>query len=224
MGEEDIFDEKKSDVTFTDKKKDYFQPEKTSHRTQLLIGLTIFVVVGVLIALAITGLIDVFEQPEVEFGNSIQEPQENKPVIIQKESEGEVSSAFGEGEVNGYYLITTQDSWYGDYIDGRQIPSKINLDKDSKVNFRCFEDKHLGTSIYFGTFRNNIMNNLEVEVFIDGMLVQQKSTGGNQALIVEGSCYSHQPIISTERIKVETTETTKPNIPDVVTINVTGDN
>jgi len=211
MGEEDIFDDKKSDVSFTDKKKDYeFSPEKTSHRTQLFIGLGIFVIAGVLIALAISGIIDVFVEPEPFNESQVKEPEQSP---IQKGS-SEVPSAFGEGEVNGYYLVTTQDTWYGDYIDGREIPSKINLNKDSKVNFRCFEDEHLRTSIYFGTFRNNVMNDLDVKVFIDGILVEQKITNGNQALIVEGSCYSHQPTIKTESIT--------PVLPDVVTANVTG--
>lgn len=222
MGEEDIFDDKKSEVRFGDKKKDtVFKPEKPSHRTQLIIGLAIFVVVGVLIALAITGLIDVFEEP-VPFDkgtNAVQTAKESEQSPIQKEASSEVLSAFGEGQVNGYYLVTTQDSWYGDYIDGRKIPSKINLNKDSKINFRCYEDKHLGTSVYFGTFRNNIMNSLDVKVFIDRQLIEQKVTNGNQAIIVEGSCYSQQPTIATERVKVETT---KPDLPDVVTINVTG--
>ncbi len=172
----------------------------------------IFVIVGVLIALAITGIIDIFVEPE-PFNESpqVKEPEQ---IPIQKEGSGEVASAFGEGQVNGYYLVTTQDTWYGDYIDGREIPSKINLDKDSKINFRCFEDEHLRTSIYFGTFRNNIMNDLNVKVFIDGIQVEEKTTNGNQALIVEGSCYSQQPTIKTESIT--------PVLPDVVTANVTG--
>ena len=61
-----------------------------------------------------------------------------------------------------------------------------------KVSFRCFTDEFQGTSTYFGTFRNQIDSDLTVEVYINGLEVDSKTTTTNKALILEGSCYGHE--------------------------------
>jgi len=92
----------------------------------------------------------------------------------------------------GYYMVTTNDDWYGDFVDIRKIPSKIEKSGNLKINFRCYTDDFQGTSTYFATFRNVIDNNLTVEVYINGLEVESQSTTTNKALILEGSCYGHE--------------------------------
>ncbi len=92
----------------------------------------------------------------------------------------------------GYFMVTTDDDWYGDFVDFRKIPNKIEKSGDLKVNFRCFTDEFQGTSTYFGTFRNQIDSDLTVEVYINGLEVESQTTTVNKALILEGSCYGHE--------------------------------
>lgn len=129
--------------------------------------------------------------------------EEPKPKEIQeKPSTGggsggtkDVSSASDKVEIEktndmiGYYMITSNGDWYGDFVDIRKIPSKIEESGDMKVNFRCYKDDFAGTSTYFGTFRNVIENDLTVEVYINAIQVNSKSTDTNKALILEGSCF-----------------------------------
>lgn len=89
----------------------------------------------------------------------------------------------------GYYMVTSEGDWYGDYVDFRKIPNKIEKTGSMKVNFRCFTDDFLKTSTYFGTFRNVIQDYLKVEVYIGDNLINSMETTTNRALILEGSCY-----------------------------------
>jgi len=91
-------------------------------------------------------------------------------------------------DILGYYMVTTEGDWYGDYVDFRKLPNKIDKTGTQKINFRCYTDEFLKTSTYFGTFRNVIENNMKVEVFINDKLVNEESTNTNNAIIVEGSC------------------------------------
>lgn len=242
MGDDSIFDdegEPKSNVQGQDeqtvnedlgKQNSDYVAQKPSRRTQLLIGFGIFVIIGVLIFLAFTGIIDVtngteskpFDETQCQFGVTTfffetrcmtleefeemeKEKEDQKPItpITEKPTTGgdggtkDVSSTSDKVEIEksndpiGYYIITTDGDWYGDYIDIRKIPSKIEKSGSMKINFMCYTDKFAGTSTYFGTFRNVIDNNLTVEVFINGIEVQSKSTEKNQALILEGTCYGH---------------------------------
>ena len=95
-------------------------------------------------------------------------------------------------DVIGYYMITSSGDWYGDFVDFRKIPSKVEETGSMKVNFRCYTDSFAGTSTYFATFRNVIDNNLTVEVYINSLEVESKTTNTNKALILEGSCYGHE--------------------------------
>jgi len=153
-----------------------------------------------------------------------EEPIQNIPTVDDKPFE-DVSTATDIVEVEktkdtiGYFMVTTDDDWYGDFVDFRKVPSKIEKNGSLQVNFRCFVDEFQGTSTYFGTFRNVVQSDLSVKVFIGGVEVDSQSTNSNKALILEGSCYSHEPAKTTERIIVETVS---PDLPDVVTINTTG--
>ena len=91
-------------------------------------------------------------------------------------------------DVLGYYLITSSGDWYGDYVDFRKLPNKIENSGDMKISFRCFADDFLGTSTYFANFRNNINDYLKVEVYINDVLRDTKETNSNTALILEGTC------------------------------------
>lgn len=135
-----------------------------------------------------------------EFEESQKKPEEKKSTgSSQPPASGggtkDVSSTSDKVELEktkepiGYYQITTNDDWYGDYVDFRKIPNKIEKSGSMKVNFRCFTDDFQGTSTYFATFRNVIQDNLKVDVYIGDTLVQSKSTTKNSALILEGSCY-----------------------------------
>ena len=94
-------------------------------------------------------------------------------------------------EVLGYYLVTSDDDWYGDFVDFREIPNKIEKSGAQQINFRCYTDDFQGTSTYFATFRNVLKPNLSVDVFINGEKVQTQSTDTNRALILEGNCYGN---------------------------------
>lgn len=232
MGDDKIFDED-GDTTAEVQQENSASTKneenipKSSRRTQLIIGGGIFAGIGVLIFLALTGIIDVtesepFDSSQCNFGvhsdffgdrcisqkeyNELQEIEEvfdEKPKVIDQNPTGssggtkDVSSASDKVEIKksnnpiGYYVITSDDDWYGDYVDIRKIPSKIEKSGSMKVNFECFTDDFAGTSTYFATFRNVIENNLVVEVYINAQYVETQSTDTNRALIVEGSCYGH---------------------------------
>lgn len=145
------------------------------------------------------------EQESMEI-NELEETNEQTPVQEkQPQSSGggsggtkDVSSATDKvvvektNDVIGYYLVTSKGDWYGDFVDIRKIPSKIEKSGNIKVNFRCYIDEFAGTSTYFATFRNVIENDLTIEVYINGLEVQSKTTKSNKALILEGSCYGHE--------------------------------
>lgn len=233
MGDEGIFDdEENTGVKTEDKTIDEEEEDdvitKPSKRTQMAIGGGIFVGIGVLIVLALTGVIDVidvvesepFDGSQCQFGvhsdffgercitleefeamQGEEEKPEPKPVEQPSSGNGDtkdVSSASDKVEIEktnepiGYYIITTEGDWYGDYVDFRKVPSKIEENGNMKVSFRCYTDNFAGTSTYFGTFRNVIADDLTVEVYINGIEVQIKSTDKNRALILEGSCYGHE--------------------------------
>lgn len=233
MGDDDIFDED-GDITeevhqeSSVSTKNEENIPKSSRKTQLIIGGGIFTGIGVLIFLALTGIIDVtesepFDSAQCNFGvnsnffgdrcisqkeyNELQEVKDvfdEKPTTVDQNPTGssggteDVSSASDKVEVKksnnpiGYYLVTSNDDWYGDYVDIRKIPSKIEKSGSMKVNFECFTDSFARTSTYFATFRNVIQNDLSVEVYINGLEVESKSTDKNKALILEGSCYGNE--------------------------------
>jgi len=228
---------KKETTTFADKEKhakEEYKPKTTNRKVSAVIGLSLFVGVGVLLYLALTGTIDVideepFDSSQCQYGvhqdffgercmtgeEKEDSERENPPPTTQEQLDEEqrvtqditptnpiqpkqeVQSTFVQPDpqveiVEGYYLISSADSWYGDYIDGSEVPRKIDLTQATRINFQCYTDPHLETSVYFGVFRNNVENNLTVEVYIEGLEVQSKSTDSNKALILEGSCYGHE--------------------------------
>ncbi len=216
--EETPKDESKQETTFVDKEKHpkkQYKPKPTNRKVAGVIGLSLFVGVGVLLYLALTGTIDVvneepFDSSQCTYGvhqdffgercitedefNTAQNIQEidtstEKPVIPSTQVK-QVPSATNNPD--GYFSVTTTDSWYGDYIDGSEIPRKIDLNDRARVEFSCYTDDHLGTSVYFGTFRNNVENDLTVEVYINGLEADSATTDSNKALILEGSCYGHE--------------------------------
>ncbi|MCP6727192.1 MAG: hypothetical protein KJI69_04150, partial [Patescibacteria group bacterium] len=193
-----------------------YKPKPTNRKVAGVIGLSLFVGVGVLLYLALTGAIDVvddqpFDTSACEFGvksgffeqrcmtedeytlaNTFEEVDTSteKPVIPPSTTVKQVPSVIKKPD--GYFTVTTTDSWYGDYIDGSEVPRKIDLNDRARVEFSCYVDDHLGTSVYFGTFRNNLENDLTVEVYIGGLEADSKTTDSNKALILEGSCYGHE--------------------------------
>jgi len=216
--------ESRKETTFTDKPKDtYAKPKGSSKKVQAVIGLSLFAGVGVLLFLALTGMIDVvndepFNANQCQFGvksgffedrcmtedefitaegfeeinsqseKSVTPTTPTTPVKqVPTEPIKQVPSSTTKNVV-GYYTITTSDSWYGDYIDGSEIPKKIESNERAKIEFSCYTDDHLGTSVYFGTFRNNVEEDLIVQVYINGQEADSKTTDSNKALILEGSC------------------------------------
>jgi hypothetical protein len=73
-----------------------------------------------------------------------------------------------------------------------KVPKKIEKAGNTKINFNCFNDEHLGTQTYFGTFKNVLDPFLKVDVFINEKQVQSKTTNAGSALIVEGSCLGNE--------------------------------
>lgn len=142
-------------------------------------------------------------QEEYDLARSLPEPVKpvtttKPPPEVDKDPFRDITSASDKVEVTkskdpiGYFMVTTDDDWYGDFVDFRKIPSKIEKSGDLKVNFRCFTDDFQGTSTYFGTFRNQVDSDLTVEVYINGLEVESQTTTTNKALILEGSCYGHE--------------------------------
>jgi len=227
--------ESKTETTFVDKpKQTYVKPKITNRKVSAVIGLSLFVGVGVLLYLALTGAIDVvdeepFDSSQCTYGvhqdffgercmtsEEKEKSEQTNPAPTSQEQldeeqsvtqdttprnpiqpKQEVESTFVQPDpqvavVNGYYIISSGDSWYGDYIDGSEVPRKIELNQATRINFQCYTDPHLKTSVYFGVFRNNVENDLTVEVYIEGMEANSKTTTSNKALILEGSCYGHE--------------------------------
>jgi len=137
------------------------------------------------------------KETSVETRLQIQIPEET-PISNPDEPFKDVSSTSDKVElslndgISGYYMISSPDDWYGDFVDIHKVPKKIEKSGNMKVNFICFDDDHLRTSTYFGTFRNVIDPNLTVEVYIGGLEVDSKTTTSGSALILEGSCYGHE--------------------------------
>ncbi len=201
--------------------------KETSHKKLMAIGGGMIGAVGLLIFLALTGMIDVtnsetFDASLCNFGvhqdffgercitldefeamqEEPEEPEDKQPTPVEEKSQTggsggtkDVSSTSDKVELEktkdvlGYYIIKSSGDWYGDFVDIRKIPSKIEKSGDMKINFRCYTDDFAGTSTYFGTFRNVIETDLSVKIFINDKEVQSKSTDNNKALILEGSCY-----------------------------------
>ncbi len=195
--------------------------KKHPKRTAGIVGAVIIGVLIIMAYFLFVGYVDVepFDSSECNFGVTqnlfgsrcmTQEeydlanmPEPVKPTTTTKPPEDkdpfrDVSTTSDKVEVDkskepiGYYMVTTNDDWYGDFVDIRKIPSKIEKSGSMKINFRCFTDDFQGTSTYFGTFRNVIDSNLTVEVYINGIEVEVQSTNVNKALILEGSCYGHE--------------------------------
>lgn len=174
---------------------------KKSKKTLIVSALIIGIVVGgIVYAIEIALPEDVLENLNpIELGESVDKPIET-PVVIPQGSGGtkDVSSASDKVELEktndpiGYYMVTTNDDWYGDYVDIRKIPNKIEQSGSMKLSFRCYTDDFQGTSTYFATFRNVLEGDLTVEVYINGLEVETQTTDKNRALIVEGSCYGHE--------------------------------
>ncbi len=219
VSEKVIEETKKETTTFAEKElRSKFLEEvhkpKASNRKLAVIGFSLFIGVGVLLYLALTGTIDVtnlgnenepFDASACEFGvnsgffekrcmteEEINQAKETGTVIPPPPSTPVKQVPSVTEKPDGYFVITTTDSWYGDYIDGSEVPRKIDLNDRAKVEFSCYVDEHLGTSVYFGTFRNNLENDLTVEVYIGGLEADSQTTENNKALILEGSCYGHE--------------------------------
>ncbi len=185
-------------------KKETAQPSRKKVGIVGAVVITV-VIIGIVYSGIITVPDNVLENMKpIELGESITKNTEDEKTNLpdQTTSEGggtiDVSSASDKVEIEktkdpiGYYMVTTNGDWYGDFVDIRKIPSKIEKSGNLKINFRCYTDDFQGTSTYFGTFRNVIDNDLSVEVYINGLEVESKSTNTNKALILEGSCYGHE--------------------------------
>lgn len=189
------------DWEMPNKKQKTPRPQPSRKKTGIVSAVVIIgVIIGIVYASGIIIIPD-----NVELGDSINKDSEdvrivagNKPEKPKDEPFKDFSSASDRVEIEktkdpiGYYMVTTDDDWYGDFVDIRKIPSKIEKSGNLKINFRCYTDDFQETSTYFGTFRNVIDNDLTVEVYINGLEVESKSTNTNKALILEGSCYGHE--------------------------------
>jgi len=161
-----------------------------------VVGISVISVVIAIIVIMATGVIQV-DIPE----SLITIPSQEKESVGQESDEEpfkEVSSTvpLDQNQLNqrisGYFMVSSCCNWYGDYVDIGKVPKKIEKAGNTKVNFICFNDEHLETHTYFGTFKNVLDPFLTVDVYINEKQVQSKTTTGGSALIVEGSCLGNE--------------------------------
>jgi len=211
--EETPKDESKPEVKKEEKKP---RPEliKPTVGRAKVVGISVIGVIIAVIAIMATGVIQLGE-PEffdasgceygvksdfmsqrcmtlAEYDLSIAMPTEPEPET--DEPFKEVSSPSNQENlpvksgIAGYYMVSSCCDWYGDFVNIDKAPKKINKAGNTKVDFICYEDEHLKTNTYFGTFKNNLDPVLIVDVFINGKKVQSKTTDSGSALILEGFC------------------------------------
>ncbi len=168
-----------------------------------VIGVSVIAVVITVIAIMATGVIEIDipeslitlpTTPETQLG-------EEKEITEQetgREPFKEVSSASDQVNLEqnigiaGYYMVSSCCNWYGDYVDIGKVPKKIENAGNTRVNFICFNDEHLGTHTYFGTFKNVLDQFLTIDVYINEVKVQTRTTASGSALILEGSCLGNE--------------------------------
>jgi len=105
---------------------------------------------------------------------------------IQKTLE-EVQLSVTQGQIKSY-SIETEGMWSGDYVDGNKVPSGITFDGNKDFQFRCYDDQVLGTSTFFGTFKNLEGNPINVMVLSGNEIIQEQKSALNQAVTLEGKC------------------------------------
>ena len=208
--DEKLYDLKKN--IGSEKKEEYHELEKPKKSSNIsrkkagIIGLVIILTIATGLGLWLSGIV-VINNISSLFQEKFESISKQNPTEIitdepETKPEGEVpfkgvASATDKVEVQktnevlGYFLVTSDDDWYGDFVDFREIPSKLEKSGSQQINFRCYTDDFQGTSTYFGTFRNVLKPNLSVDVFISGVKVQTQSTDTNKALILEGDCYGN---------------------------------
>lgn len=202
-------DDKKSEkITFgaddPEPKKEVNKEEKIPRKEAIkptvgkakVVGISVISVVIAVIVIMATGVIEI-NIPE----SLITTPSQEKVSVGQESDEEpfkEVSSATDPVNIvpvdgiAGYFMVSSCCNWYGDFVDMGKVPKKIENAGNTKVNFICFNDEHLETQTYFGTFKNVLDPFLKVDVFINGKEVQSKTTNSGSALIVEGSCLGNE--------------------------------
>jgi hypothetical protein len=194
--------ESKSEVKKEEKKP---RPEliKPTVGRAKVVGISVISVVIAVIVIMATGVIEL-DIPEslitLPTTSETQLSDERKAIEQGSGNEPfkEVSSASDmvDLELNngiaGYFMVSSCCNWYGDFVDFNKVPKKIEQAGNAQVNFVCFNDEHLETQTYFGTFKNVLDPFLSIDVYINGKQVQSKTTTSGSALIVEGSCLGNE--------------------------------
>jgi len=168
-----------------------------------VVGISVISVVIAVIAIMATGVIQV-DIPEslitlpatsdTQLANEkeiVDKGNDKSPVTEVPSTSENVIAGLNNG-IAGYFMVSSCCDWYGDFVDMNKVPKKIEKAGNTKVNFVCFNDEHLETQTYFGTFKNVLDPVLLVDVFINGVKVQSKTTNSGSALIVEGSCLGNE--------------------------------
>jgi len=168
-----------------------------------VVGISVISVVIAVIVIMATGVIqvDIPESlitlpttSESELGNEkeIVDKGNDKSPVTEVPSTSENVNAELNNNIAGYFMVSSCCDWYGDFVDMNKVPKKIEKAGNTKINFICFNDEHLETQTYFGVFKNVLDPVLLVDVFINGVKVQSKTTNSGSALIVEGSCLGNE--------------------------------
>lgn len=190
----------------------YSEKKPISKRTKILLGMLSGVLVLIFIGLTDPDAPKTFEGfPSGLVGKQI--PQEHfereipeEVITVGRDSEevdmenGELQPHDGLGTAESvtiskgnftinYFVVETDDEWYGDFIDGQILPKPLRKTGYREIQFKCYNDEFQGISKYFATFRNVKAKDLRVSLYLDSEFIESKETHNNQALIFEGSCY-----------------------------------
>ncbi len=168
-----------------------------------VVGISVISVVIAIIVIMATGVIEVnipeslispppTSESELAKAKEIAEQGSDKSPVKEVPSTLDMDQNQLNQRISGYFMVSSCCNWYGDYVDSGKVPKKIEQAGNTQVNFFCFNDEHLGTQTYFGTFKNVLDPFLTVDVYINEKQVQSKTTTGGSALIVEGSCLGNE--------------------------------
>lgn len=174
MGSSDLFESDEDNSIQTEK---YFQ-RKSYKVGVIILGSALFFGLFILPFIVNDELPSLGDLLPVDSGSATSDFQKNFD---------EVKLTVGQGEIF-YFNIVTNGKWSGDYVDGLKVPKGIFMEGDKKFPFRCFYDEMVDISTYFGTFRGLEGNPLLVEVLYGEVVIDERISSANQAIVLEGSC------------------------------------
>lgn len=174
MGSSDVFD---VDDEISKQSEKYFQ-RKSYKIGVIILGSALFFGLFILPFIVNDEIPSLSDLLPIDTGSATHDFQKNTD---------QVQLSVGQGEIF-YYNIVTNGKWSGDYVDGKKVPKGISLTDTKKFQFRCYYDEVLDTSTYFATFRGLEGNPLLVQILYGEVIVDEKISSANQAIVLEGSC------------------------------------